>query len=101
MAGYSGTPLARKLGIKPGARLYVVGAPGNYRILVTPLPERVTLVTRIDESTDIVHTFVTKRARLKEALRNCVAKTKRSSKVDTDITEDTIRELALPMGGRG
>ena len=109
MAGYSGTPLAQKLGIKPGARVHVVGAPENYRTLVAPFPEGVTLVTRLDESVDTVHVFATKRARLKEALRNCMAKMrqdaalwvswpKRSSKVDTDITEDTIRSLALPMG---
>jgi hypothetical protein len=106
VAGYSGTPLAKKLGIKPGATVCTLDAPKNYRQLVR---ERMTLVTRLDDSADLVHLFATKRARLKEVLRSCVAKMrqgapvwvswpKRASKVDTDITEDTIRELALPMG---
>lgn len=106
MAGYSGTPLAKKLGIKPGATVCTLDAPKNYRQLVR---ERMTLVTRLDGSADTVHVFATKRARLEEALRSCMAKMrqdaalwvswpKRSSKVDTDITEDTIRSLALPMG---
>ena len=106
MAGYSGTPLAKKLGIKPGATVCTLNAPKNYRQLVR---ERMTLVTALDESADTVHLFATERARLKEALAACVAKMrqdaalwvswpKRSSKVDTDITEDTIRSIALPMG---
>jgi len=109
MTGYSGTPLAKKLGIKPDARIHVVGAPGDYRTLVTPLPERVTLATQLDEGVDTVHIFATRRAKLKEALRAALGKMrqdaaiwvswpKRSSKGDTDITEDCIRELALPMG---
>ena len=106
MAGYSGTPLAQKLGIKPGATVYTLDAPPNYRQLVR---ERMTLVTRLDESADTIHIFATRRAKLQEALRIALGKMrqdaalwvswpKRSSKVDTDITEDTIRELALPMG---
>jgi Protein of unknown function (DUF3052) len=106
VAGYSGTPLAKKLGIKPGATVCTLDAPKNYRQLVR---ERMTLVTRVDDRADTVHVFATKRARLDKALRSCVTKMrqdaalwvswpKRSSKVDTDITEDTIRSLALPMG---
>jgi hypothetical protein len=106
VAGYSGTPLAKKLGIKPGATVFTLDAPKNYRQLVR---ERMTLVTRLDESADIVHIFATKRTKLRDALHSCVARMrqdaslwvswpKRSSKVDTDITEDTIRSLALPMG---
>lgn len=109
MAGYSGTPLAKKLGIKEGSRLFVSGAPRNYLQLVAPLPEGVKLVPRVDANTDIVHIFSTERARLKSVLRDSLGKLKqdgsiwvswpkRSSKVPTDITEDTIREIALPMG---
>jgi Protein of unknown function (DUF3052) len=77
--------------------------------LVAPLPEGVEVVRKIDGETDIVHIFSTERARLKSALRDSLGKLgqdgsiwvswpKKSSKVPTDITEDTIRELALPMG---
>lgn len=109
MAGYSGTPLAKKLGIKEGTRVFLSGAPKNYLQLVAPLPEGVKVVPRIDAKTDIVHIFSTEKMRLKTALRNSLGKLKqdrsiwvswpkKSSKVPTDITEDTIREMALPMG---
>ena len=109
MAGYSGTPLAKKLGIIAGSRIFLSDAPKNYMELVAPLPEGVRVVRKIDRETDIVHIFSTERARLKTALqislRNLrqdgsiwVSWPKKSSKVPTDITEDTIREVALPMG---
>jgi len=109
MAGYSGTPLAKKLGIKEGSRLFLSGAPKNYVQLVAPLPKGVKLSPRIDSETDIVHVFSTERARLRTALRDSLGKLKKdasiwvswpkkSSKVPTDITEDTIREVALPLG---
>ena len=109
MAGYSGTPLAKKLGIDIGSRIFLSDAPKDYLKLVAPLPEGVRVVRKIDGETDIVHIFSTERARLKVALRNSLGKLrqdasiwvswpKKSSKVSTDITEDTIREVALPMG---
>lgn len=109
MTGYSGTPLAKKLGIKPGARLFVAGAPVNYLELVAPLPENVQLTARLRPDTDIVHVFSTQRVKLVEALRSTLAKMKpdgaiwvswpkKASRMQTDITEDTIREVALPMG---
>jgi DUF3052 family protein len=107
-AGYSGTPLAKKLGIKEGCRLFVLNAPKNYLDLVAPLPEGVQVVPRIDGQTDTVHIFSTKRTELANALRGAlkhlrqdasiwVSWPKRASKLPTDITEDTIREVALPM----
>src|SRR5438876_10367382 len=109
MAGYSGTPLAKKLGIKEGSKLFLSGAPRNYLELVAPFPEGARLVPKIDGDTDIVHIFSTERAHLTAALRDTLSKPKqdrsiwvswpkKSSKVPTDITEDTIREVALPMG---
>ena len=108
MAGYSGTPLAKKLGIKRAARLFTVAAPGHYDELLAPLPEAVKRVRKIDDA-DVAHLFVTARARLDKELRAAVPKMKqdaaiwiswpkKSSKVETDITEDTIREVALPLG---
>jgi hypothetical protein len=109
MAGYSGAPLAKKLGIKPGCRLFVADAPKNYAELVAPLPEGVQLTAKLRTDTDVVHVFSTRRAKLAEALRSCLAKMKpdgaiwvswpkKASRMETDITEDTIRQLALPMG---
>ena len=109
MVGYSGTPLSAKLGIKEGFRVLLLGAPRRYLDLVAPLPDRVSFVRRMDESVDLVHLFVRERARLVDALVATVPKLrpdatiwvswpKKASKVATDITEDTIREIALPMG---
>lgn len=109
MAGYSGTPLAKKLGIKEGSRIYLSGAPENFLQLVAPLPAGVEMVRRIDGATDIAHIFSTSRAQLKDALTAVLARLKpdgaiwiswpkKSSGVRTDITEDTVREVALPMG---
>ena len=108
MAGYSGTPLAKKLGIKPGTKLFTVAAPGHYDELLAPLPDDVKRVRKIDAA-DVAHLFVTARARLDKELRAALPKMKqdaalwiswpkKSAKVETDITEDTVREVALPLG---
>ena len=111
-AGYSGKPLPSKLGIQEGFRVHVVShgnAPPDYRKLLGPLPEDVTLVSRMSAKTDLVHIFSTRKAALAKQLAACRAKLgpaavlwvswpKKSAKVETDITEDTIRELALPLG---
>lgn len=109
MAGYSGTPLAKKLGIKSGSEVLLVGAPDAYHELLIPLPEAVRFAPKLSASTDIVHFFSTKRAELERALATFrmsmkpsamiwVSWPKKSSRVPTDITEDTIRAVALPMG---
>jgi hypothetical protein len=108
-AGYSGTPLAKKLGIGSSTRVFLSGAPKHYLELVAPVPKGARIVRKIDDGTDIVHVFATERARLAPLLRSTLAKLrpdaaiwvswpKKSSKVRSDITEDTIREIALPMG---
>jgi len=109
MAGYSGTPLAKKLGIKEGSGVVAVDAPKGYRALLEPLPAAVRFGATIDESTDIVHVFATKRARLERALAGYrkklrpsamvwVSWPKKSANVPTEITEDTVRAVALPLG---
>lgn len=109
MAGYSGTPLSKKLGIKPGSRLYAAGAPSNYAKLLAPLPDGVEIVSRMPAFLEFAHLFATRRADLATKLRSTLAKLKpdgtiwvswpkKASKVATDITEDTIREVALPLG---
>jgi hypothetical protein len=109
MTGYSGTPLVKKLGIKAGSRLLLVGAPDQYMLLLEPLPEGVQFDTQLSERTDIVQIFSAQRVELEQLLASYRAKLKstgmiwvswpkKSAKVPTDITEDTIRYIALPMG---
>jgi hypothetical protein len=109
VAGYSGTPLAKKLGIKAGANVCLSHAPRHYGGLVAPLPDGVRLVGRVNDATDLIHMFVTRRKDLERGLKATlksmrpdaavwVSWPKKSSGVETDITEDTIREVALPMG---
>jgi hypothetical protein len=108
-AGYSGTPLAKKLGIREGIRLAVLGADPGYAALVSPLPAGVRLSPRVDPDTEMVHLFVTRReelgfelSRLRRSLGPeavvWVSWPKKASKVPTTVTEETIRELALPLG---
>jgi hypothetical protein len=108
-AGYSGTPLPRKLGVKPGARVALLGAPEGFERTLGELPAGVRVAARARGPLDVVVFFTRERARLgrrlpalMEALdpagRLWVAWPKRASKVPTDVTEDVVRELALPLG---
>jgi hypothetical protein len=108
-AGYSGTPLARKLGIVAGSRVVVVHAPDGYADWLAPLPDGVRFDARVSAATDVVHLFVDRRAELKaqlDSLRGRIAPAaavwvswpKKAAKVPTDVTEDAIRALALPVG---
>ena len=108
-AGYSGTPLAKKLGIEPGAHVAVLGTPVEYGSLLGDRPEDVRFSAVVKSDTTIAHVFVTERSELASHLKKLRVKLeetvpvwvswpKRASKVATDITEDTIREVALPMG---
>lgn len=109
MAGYSGTPLAAKLGIKEGMGVTLLNAPKNYLALVSPVPPGVRFSARMPSGTAMVHLFATEKRRLRQALIAALPKLppdgmiwvswpKKSAKMPTDITEDTIREIALPLG---
>jgi hypothetical protein len=109
MAGYSGTPLPKKLGIKKGARVAFLNAPPGFAGLVEPLPQGVEVRGGLDGALDLVVFFTTARAELdrhisdlKDAVAPAgaawVAWPKRSSNVVTDMTEDVVREVALPEG---
>ena len=109
MPGYSGTPLAKKLGLRPGSDVVAIGAPPHYRDLLAPLPPDVRFGTRVSARTQLVHVFCDRRARLASMLARLrrvlapdatvwVSWPKRASGIPTDITEDVIREVALPMG---
>ncbi len=108
-AGYSGTPLARKLGLKPGMTVHVVGEPEGYRGWLAPLPDGLRWQARLGSGAELVHWFGDEKAALAQALRRCrdtlrpdavlwVSWPKKASKLPTNITEDVIRELALPLG---
>ena len=108
-SGYSGTPLAKKLGVSEGASIWTLAAPEHYIALLEPLPPGVRFVARLSKSVNIAHLFCTRRAVLADALDRCrrtlaadamvwVSWPKKAAKVPTDITEDTIREVALPLG---
>jgi hypothetical protein len=108
-AGYSGTPLARKLGITAGVRVFTVGAPAAYREWLAPLPPGVTFARRVDATTNVAHVFASGRAELRAALADFrrqmapdaavwVSWPKKSSGIASEVTEDTVRELALPLG---
>jgi hypothetical protein len=107
--GYSGTPLAKKLGFKASNRVLLLDAPTEYASLVDPLPEGIVFVQSASQSVDIAHVFVTQREDLSRQLSTLRQKLnheaavwiswpKKASKVPTTVTEDTIRELALPLG---
>jgi hypothetical protein len=109
MAGYSGTPLPQKLGIKPGLTVVAINAPINYRRLLDSIPEGVTFSDRLKRDSSFVHVFVKKcseLARRLPVLREKIVDTgsvwiswpKKSAGVPTDVTEDVVRELALPLG---
>jgi hypothetical protein len=108
-AGYSGTPLAKKLGIKEHFCIAALNAPPEYSELLAPLPAGATLSSVLSQSVDMVHLFAQERSSLAEALAALrktlktetplwVSWPKKASGVKTDITEDTIREVALPLG---
>src|SRR4051812_48853623 len=109
MAGYSGTPLVRKLGIQPNERIIAINPPAHYERLLENLPDGAALTSRITAGAKFVHLFATKRSDLEKrlgALRTKLADAgvlwvswpKKSSGVASDITEDIIREVALPLG---
>ena len=109
MAGYSGTPLARKLGIKEAMAVAAVNGPDELEDWLAPLPDGATLARRLPRRADVVLTFVTERKKLATAWPKLTATAgdegaiwvcwpKKASKVPTDVTEDVVREVALPTG---
>jgi hypothetical protein len=108
VAGYSGTPLAQKLGIKEGARVAFVGAPNGFTESLT-LPPRVVLRSQARGVLDVVVFFVTRRAELSRRFGSMcrglddagglwIAWPKRASGVATDLSENPVREIGLANG---
>ncbi len=106
--GYSGTPLAKKLGLKQDSCYLLIDPPPGFDDLLQPLPDGVQFANALTDRTDIVHVFATRKgelarqlARWRKSLRTnaiiWVSWPKQASKVSTDITEGAIREVALPL----
>jgi len=109
VAGYSGTPLVRKLGIKADYRVRIGGAPGDYAELIRPLPDNVLISSRITSDIHIWHFFTRSKTALAKSLPKMLKQIrqdgmiwiswpKKASGVTSTVTEDTVRELALPLG---
>lgn len=109
ITGYSGTPLAKKLGIKAPLRLMTFNAPREYASWLGELPVGVKLVTKAKPPITAAHLFVTESLEMDALLSKLrkdlqpdgfvwVSWYKKSAKMQTDITEDVIREIALPLG---
>ena len=107
MAGYSGTPLPKKLGIREGSRVALVGAPPNFDLGV--LPTGAVIAKRLGKEHDVIVAFVTVRGKLAglidqlrpkmtDAAGLWIAWPKQASGVATDMTEQAIRDVALPTG---
>ena len=107
--GYSGTPLAQKLGLTPGMRAWFYGMPASVRDEIDPEGLNLEEQASASDGLQCAHIFVTERAQLERqiaALRTLIAPNgfiwvswpKKAAKLATDITEDTIREVALPTG---
>jgi len=109
MAGYSETPLVRKLGVRPNERIVALNAPTNYAGLLGRLPDGARIAGRIRRDAQFIHLFVSHRTELDKQLPELrrilhdngmlwVSWPKKSSGVASDVTEDVIRALALPLG---
>lgn len=108
-AGYSGTPLAKKLGIKEGFTVYAVNPPEHFAELLDPLPSAVSITENATKNVDLVHLFTNNRAELQKSLSEIsrlirqdgsiwVSWYKKAAKLPTEITEDLVREAAFPLG---
>jgi hypothetical protein len=107
----SPTPLPKKLGIKPGHRVALLNAPEGFRTILEPLPEDVELFDALDavDALDIVLWFGTQRAALERIVKDVrgvleqngglwIGWPKRASGIPTEVTDDVVREVALPTG---
>ena len=110
MAGYSETPLVKKLGIAPGAKIVVRNEPNGYWDWISPLPEGVQTKTRAGTApVNFTHLFFTSQAAFRKGVLQAkramhpdgmiwISWPKKSSKVSTDLDENIIRDFALKNG---
>src|SRR5438067_8690913 len=109
MAGYSGTPLVKKLGIKPGHRVAFISAPKNYAATLGKLPPEVSVSRAANGALDFIQLFVRNRAELESEMPSTqralgqdgmlwISWPKQASGIATDLNENSIRDLALANG---
>jgi hypothetical protein len=109
MAGYSKTPLPQKLGIKPGMKVAALNPPAGYRKLLAPLPKGVSFTEKAATAAGFVHLFVTERRVVEKELKRLrgviddagvlwISWPKKSAGLGSDISEDVIRDVCLPLG---
>jgi hypothetical protein len=109
IAGYSGTALAKKLGIKDGFDVLTINAPDNYRDLLVPIPDAVSVSDKTRSQVDVIHLFTNSRDELLRKLAESVRLInqngsiwvswyKQAARLPTEITEDVIRKAAFPLG---
>lgn len=109
MPGYSTRSLADKLDIKPGATVILLGGLPGYAKLVSPLPAGASIVTRLSADAKFIHQFVRLRIELEAAIPRAdraladdgvlwVSWPKKAARLGSDVTEDVVREVALPLG---
>ncbi|MCE9596204.1 MAG: DUF3052 domain-containing protein [Planctomycetes bacterium] len=109
MAGYSGTPLAKKLGFQAGARAYFHGAPKGFRASLAPLPERVTFLRGLAGELDLVVLFATEQKALAKTMARAakhmkpaaglwIAWAKKSSPLATELDFDAVQRTGLELG---
>jgi hypothetical protein len=108
-SGYSGKSLVAKLGLKPHSSFYTYSAPLEYLDWLAPFPDGVKHIKTLEPNLVFIHGFFRQRSTFEEQLPEFmthleksgmiwISWLKKSAKIPTDITEDTIREVALPMG---
>jgi hypothetical protein len=107
LAGYSGTPLVKKLGIKPDSRLVILRAPDGFRDELRGLPDGVAISTRASGVPELTIWFVTRRKELEGDIARVsvamgqglwIAWPKKSSALAVDVTEDVVRNAGLAHG---
>lgn len=109
MAGYSGKPLAQKLGLKPGMTVAALNAPRNYRKLLRPLPAGAKILPTLGRLAPFIHFFSKRRAELARRFPSFaraltpdgtlwISWPKGTSGVATDLTEDVVRTIGLATG---
>jgi hypothetical protein len=109
MAGYSGKPLAQKLGLKPGVTVAALNAPPQYARLLRPLPSGAKIQSRLGRVAAFIHVFSARRAELARRFPVCaraltpdgtlwISWPKGTSGVATDLTEDVVRTIGLATG---
>jgi DUF3052 family protein len=109
MAGYSGTPLLQKLGIKPGHRVSAVNAPADFDEILGQLQDDAVFVSKATKDVDVIVAFERSAAEFRKRLATLadrikqdgmvwIAWPKKASGVKTDMTENVVRDFALPLG---